>query len=121
MEKTVYLEEWKQRIENENIKVLKNWYTNNNQMECIMKFSNLRGNNVKINYFNMGIEERNLKICNLVFNQETTYDGYVIGKIVYYLNENEEIIKFVVDNSTFIIPWMSLDVLDSEWNKRIKK
>ena len=118
--KEAYLEEWVKRIENKNIKIVKNWYVVDSRKECIVQITDLCWSTLKLHILGLGIDKVEFKIVNLSNGEEVIKTIGSTSEIVYGINEDNVILKFVIEDIKGAIPWITFDVMEKEKKITIK-
>jgi len=116
-QKNWFLLDWENKVNSKNIKVLKKWFVVDNHLECLLQFNGLRWTNVLMTFLNFP-ENRSLKLVNVISGKEEIFDLDSAEHITYSVTDNSEVVKLVIENELFQIPWISFDVCDTETKKK---
>lgn len=112
--KIFYLKEWMNRVESEKIKIIKNWYTNNDRLECIIKIQDSWDEYLDIKCIASWMSSKQLKIYDIVGDREHTYFVNSGEEINYKISDNNSIIKLVVEDSTYSVPWITFSLCKTD-------
>lgn len=117
--KIYFYDEWKTNVEKKKIRVVKNWYTQKNNLECIIEIENCLWNDLEISFMCFATDRLNISIQNMITDEKIQYLSICGEKKVYRIKSNKELIKIQVENSTFDVPWMSLAINTSKLHEML--
>lgn len=119
--KIYFYDEWKTSVEKKGIRVIKNWYTQKDNLECVIEIENCLWNDFVISFMCFSADRLDICIQNMITDEVIRYSGVCGEKMTYRIKSDKELIKLQIENSMFDVPWFGFDISASALHDSLYK
>lgn len=112
--KIYFYDEWKAITEKNGVRVIRNWYTQKDNLECILDIENCLWNDLEVSFLSFSSEKLDICIQDMYTDEKVQYSATSGEKLSYRLKRNKELIRLQVLNEVFDVPWIGFAIKTSE-------
>lgn len=112
-EKSKIYKAWEKCIENENIKVVRNWHASGRDIQCILSIIDSAFCQVKIEFMKLFRHKKDVEIWNMHNGDLIAHFTCKEEQICWETTESDALLRIVVKDSLDEMPWCTVNLLKS--------